>query len=187
MSDDAPDIYTSDDFEPADNDSAFAPPLSATPPDERIDVARDALRHFEALTLAEVLGRLIRQPRSTWRKLHTVLSTPAYRSLPALSGPDTSRLMEPPAPAPSTDEAEGVESVVIADTAAELEDVNHRKEALVMGLRMISILIAWAGNSMVAAAGINGTGARVGQGVVWLGIAVGDGFTHDQHFDRVGR
>ncbi|MEL6368648.1 MAG: hypothetical protein AAFQ16_11890, partial [Pseudomonadota bacterium] len=161
--------------------------------EERLEKARREMAAFEEGSLADALGRFIRQPNETWQMLQTIASTPVQRSergdvLAAERTVDGVSL-RPPATAPpvreivpptetTTSPAQDVQATWEPEPEPEpkieqpLSTSERQKEALVLGLRITTVLIAWSGNSMVAAAGLNGRPDRVASGVAFLVAAV---------------
>ena len=153
---------------------------------EKLAAARARMRAFEDLSLAQMLGEWVRDPGGTWQLLQAVASTtPTSRTPQALAG--ARHLPQPadnypsrvasalPAAIPT------IEPVTVEKPEAEpeLDRKTSEEVALLLGIRVVLVMLAWYMNSLVAQGGIVGSSSgREGFGawcllvlaLVWLGM-----------------
>ena len=150
----------------------------------------ESITSFDDLSLGEVLEHFLRNPRQTWQAVLDLANQPQL-TLPSLEGVSNERVSVSLETVPQIElnhrleatkdgiaiEDRPVENVPLSETQYSIVQGSFH-DIVAVGLRLVALLLAWAGNATIVATSLSSGGRLSVQGVVltiigmavWLGV-----------------
>lgn len=154
---------------------------------DAISQETESVPSFDELSLGEVLERLLRHPRQTWQAIVELANQPlpndstfvdvpnevasvSLDSIPEIESLSTHAPLNPIV-APQTQAVEEA-PLSLAETAYSVIQGDFTTRMVTLGLRLMALLLAWAGNATIVATSLSSGGRLSIQGMTLAGVGM---------------